>query len=112
MAQLARTVALVTWTDAEAFGASVPKLQFSSWFGAVPAMEQAAFAGSIDQLMPLPPGSTSVIVTPLALPAPMFVTVIVKPIGSPAFTEGASAVFVMCSAGHCTVVDADAATVA
>ena len=78
--------------------------------GALPVIEHAAFGGLIDQSTPLPPGNGSESVTPFALPAPVLFTVMVKPIGSPALTEPASAVFVMCSAGHCTVVEALACT--
>jgi hypothetical protein len=112
VAQLAGVVPLVTWTDTEAPEATVPKLQCSSWFGAVPAIEQSGLAESIDQLMPLPPGRVSMIVTPLAFPAPVFVTVIVKPIGSPALTDALSAVFVICSAGHRNTVEAVSCTCA
>src|SRR4051794_18106260 len=57
--------------------------------------------------MPLPPGSGSDNVTPFAVPvpeAPPFDTVTEKPIVSPVFTGDASAVLVIASAGHCTVV--------
>ena len=58
-------------------------------------MLHAALAGLIDQLTPAPVGSGSLRVTPVAVPAPVLDTVMVKPIGSPAFTLVASAVFVM-----------------
>src|SRR5687768_3967399 len=54
--------------------------------------------------MPDPAGSGSLSVTPLAEPGPLLVTVIVKPIGEPAFTEAASAVFVIARFGHWTVM--------
>jgi hypothetical protein len=69
-----------------------------------------AYAGLIDQLTPLPPGSGSLSVTPVALPGPVFDTMTVKPIASPALTDAASAVLVICSPGHCTVTDACAWT--
>src|SRR5690349_18365543 len=60
--------------------------------------------------MPVPVGSGSLIVTPVATPGPTFVTVTVKPIASPAFTVGASAVLLTCRPGHCTLTDAFACT--
>src|SRR5260370_1347877 len=53
---------------------------------------------SIDQVTPgagVPAGNGSLTVTPVACPAPVLVTVTWNPIGSPAFTDGASAVLVM-----------------
>src|SRR6516165_3732155 len=52
---------------------------------------------SIDQVTPEPEpaGNGSLTVTPLAVPVPAFLTVTVKPIGSPAFTGDASAVLVI-----------------
>src|SRR5260370_1208439 len=52
---------------------------------------------SIDQVTPVPDpaGSGSLTVTPCAVPAPPLVTSTVNPIGSPAFTDVASAVFRM-----------------
>ncbi len=61
------------------------------------------------QVTPL--GSASVRVAFSAVPVPaalLLLTVMVKPIGSPALTGLASAVFVIDSAGHSTVSDADA----
>ena len=51
----------------------------------------------------MPVGSGSLSVTPVAAPAPEFVTVIVNPIGSPALTVAASATFVIDSDGATTV---------
>src|SRR5262245_66202829 len=75
-----------------------PKLQSSVWLGAAPVMLQVpgpAYAGLIDQLTPVPPGSGSDRVTALAVPVPWaaeFDTVMVNPIGAPALTGGASGV--------------------
>jgi len=104
--QLAKAVALVTCTEFEDAGPMSPKEHDK----VAPAIEQPAFAGLIDQLIPEPVGRGSFNVTPVALPAPVFETVIVKPIGSPALTEGASAVFETCRPGHCTEVLALACT--
>src|SRR5215831_5792564 len=93
-----------------------PKLQASVWLGAAPVMLQVpgpAYAGLIDQLTPVPPGSGSERVTALAVPVPWaaeFDTVMVKPIGSPALTEVASAVLVIDRSGAITTIVADAST--
>jgi hypothetical protein len=47
-----------------------------------------------------------VTVTPKAAPSPLLVTVIVKPIWSPALTTGSSAVFVMRMSGQSTTIEA------
>ena len=73
-------------------------------------IEQPLTAGLIDQLMPAPVGSASLSVTPVAVPGPLLFSVIVKPMLLPAFTLAASAVFVICRLGHCTVTDALAVT--
>ena len=49
-------------------------------------------------------------VATVAVPAPLFVTARVYPIEPPAGTVAVAAVFVSPSAGHCTVVVADACT--
>jgi len=111
VAQLANVVGLVTCTLAEAPGARSPKLQLSDW--GLPEIEQAGLAGLTDQLIPLPVGSASESVTALAVlvpAAPLFVTVIVKPMLVPALTLAASATLVIERAGHCTVVEAEAVT--
>jgi hypothetical protein len=106
--QLAAVVGDVTCTVFVAPVATSPKLHVS-----VPlAIEQPDTAGLIDQLVPAVVGSTSVSVTPVAVPAPVFVTVIVKPIASPALTGEPSAVFVMSIDAQFTVVVADACTCA
>src|SRR5580765_8129858 len=58
----------------------------------VPEIEHSVLLGDSTQLMPLPPGNGSLMVTPVASAAPPFVIVIVKPMFAPAFTEAASAV--------------------
>ncbi len=74
--------------------------QVSACDGLVPVTEHGKLAPvwlSIDQVtpVPVPAGSGSLTVTPLAVPAPVLVTVTVNPIGSPAFTDAASAVLVI-----------------
>ena len=54
-----------------------------------------------------PAGSGSLTVTPCARPRPLFETVTVNPIGSPAFTTAASAVFTMWIAAVLQVIDAE-----
>src|SRR5262245_53766838 len=73
--------------------------QLRTWLGLLPLIEHSpAFDWlSIDQVTPAPEpaGRLSLTVTPLAVPVPVLVTLIVEPIGSPALTEAASAVFRM-----------------
>src|SRR5262249_50089726 len=57
---------------------------------------------------PDPAGNGSLTVTPLAVPDPLLVTVTVNPIGSPAFTDAASAVLVLLMLAELHVIDADA----
>src|SRR2546428_245232 len=83
-----------------------PKVQLKMF----PAIPQGSTSGLSTQFTPDPVGSGSISVTPFAAPAPVFVTVIVKPISSPAFTNAASAVFVIARFGQFTVVVADACT--
>src|SRR4051812_28567624 len=68
-----------------------------TWAGLVPviAHRPALDCVSIDQVTPAPEpaGKLSVTVTPLAVPVPLFVTLIVKPILSPALTSAESAFF-------------------
>src|SRR6516164_2573034 len=61
---------------------------------------------SIDQSRPALVGSVSDRLTPYASPEPSLETVRVKPIGSPALTWAASAVFTMWMSGAATHVDA------
>src|SRR5207245_2327700 len=79
----------------------------TSGFGAV-LIEQEAVAvpvgASASQVIPA--GRLSVTCTPVALPAPVFVTVIVNPIGSPALIVALSAVFVRTIVGQLTVMSA------
>src|SRR5712691_1558505 len=65
---------------------------------------------AIDQEMPEPVGSGSLMLTPVAVPvpaAPELATVTVNPIWDPAETETASAVLVSETFGHWTVVEAE-----
>src|SRR5206468_2731678 len=63
-----------------------------------PEIEQPVTAGLTDQLSPVP-GRVSVTCTEVALALPGLETTMVKPIGSPALTTAASAVFVMAMPG-------------
>ena len=96
---------MCTWYTAP--GTIVPMSQLSTC-GAVPLMLQASPSWlSIDQLTPLPEGSGSLRLTPLAVPVPsasLLLTVMAKPMGLPALTVTASAVFTTVTSGHCTVV--------
>ena len=62
------------------------------------------------QLMPVPPGRSSDRVTVVAVPGPVFHTLMVKPIGLPALTDASSATFEMWSPGHSTVMEAESST--
>src|SRR5260370_28477991 len=80
--------------------ARLASVQDSVCDGEVPVIEHAAGdAGgtSIDQVTPDPDpaGSGSLTATPLAVPGPVLLTLMVNPIGSPAFTVALSAVFVV-----------------
>ena len=108
-AQLDAEVVLVTCTDAVAPDARFPKLQLNVW----PAMEQPPgplYAGLMLQLIPVPAGNVSLRVAAVAVPEPVLFTASVYPIDAPAVTVAVSAVLVRLSAGHCTVVVADACT--
>jgi len=95
----------VTWTEALAPGARSPKAQVSVCEGGAPVIVQLpgpAYAGLIDQETPDPPGSGSLKVPPIAVPVPdaaLLLAVMVKPIGLPAFTLGASAVLLRVTRG-------------
>jgi len=83
-----------------AVGARLPKLQESVPVAIVqPASEPAA---SIVHDVPPFVGSVSVTETPVAVPTPLFVTVMRNPIGWPAFTVAASAVLVTTTSPHRT----------
>ncbi len=66
-------------------------------------IDQPADAGLIDQLTPVPPGRLSVKETPLAVLSPVLAIVTVNPIGSPALTLAASAVFVTVTTAGATL---------
>ena len=99
-------------TTRDAPDARSPNAQLRVWDPTAPLIEQGFPAGcdAIDQLSPLIPGNASVSVTAFAVPGPEFETPIVNPTVSPALTVAASAVFVMWSDGHWTVVEAEAVT--
>ena len=84
----------------------------STWLPLEPEIEHkpAVLCVSIDQLTPAPDpaGNGSLTVTPAALPVPLFLTVTVNPIGSPAFTDAASAVFVTVTFAGWHAIDAEA----
>jgi len=61
----------------------------------------------MDQLRPGFVGSVSVSVTVLAVPAPVFETVILNPMGLPPLTGVASGSFVTVTSGHLTVIEAE-----
>src|SRR5260370_424396 len=80
--------------------ARVASEQVSVCDGLAPVIAHVAGAAggtSIDQVTPAPDpaGSGSLTATPVACPGPALLTRRLKPIGSPAFTDVASAVFRM-----------------
>src|SRR5215813_11785203 len=77
--------------------------------GAEPEHRPGFDCESIDQVTPEPEpaGRLSLTVTPVAVPVPLFLTRTVNPIGSPAFTDVASAVFVILTEAGLHVIDAD-----
>jgi hypothetical protein len=108
-AQLDAEVLLVTCTVAPAPGARLPKLQLSVSF-AIVQEPGPLYAGLMLQSIPVPVGNGSFNVADVAAAAPLLLTASVKPIAAPDETVAASAVFVRFSAGHWTVVVADACT--
>src|SRR5262249_47069858 len=107
----ATAAGLSTCALADSPGARSPHLQLSVC--GLGELAHPARGASDLQLIPLPVGSASESVTALAVPvpaAPLFVTVIVKPMLVPALTLAASATLVIERAGHCTVVEAEAVT--
>src|SRR5690349_64340 len=80
---------------------------FRTCDGLVPEVEhRPAFDWvSIDQVTPVPDpaGSGSLTVTPVGVPVPALLTLTVNPIGSPAFTDAASAVLRIWIWAACTV---------
>src|SRR5947209_314699 len=88
----------------------LPKVQLSVLL----AIEQLAapLPPSMLQTMSVPVGSGSLSATLVAVPGPVLLTVMPKPIGEPALTDALSAVLVMCRLGHTTVVEAEAWTCA
>ena len=99
--QLARVVGEVRCTCLLAFDARSPKLQVR-----VPLVIEQPVSepvASIDQLRPAVVGRVSETVTAVAVPAPLFVAVIRKPIGLPDATLAASAVFARLIAPQFTV---------
>src|SRR5438128_573037 len=91
-------VGLKTCTLIDAPETRSPSAQFNvCCAGAVPLIEQVpgpVYAGLIDQLRPVPVGSGSEMVTPVAFPGPALLTVMVKTMVLPELTEGASGVLV------------------
>jgi hypothetical protein len=91
VAQLADVVGDVMCTDLLCPLVSVPQVQVST----DPAIEHpASEPAAIDQFRPPLVGRVSVTVTVRASPEPLFFAVMTNPIGSPALTVAASAVFV------------------
>src|SRR5437867_2461521 len=73
-------------------------------------MDQPASLDSMLQLTPAPAGRLSVKARPVARPSPLLQSVTVKPICSPALTDGASASFATSISAHRTSVVAEASS--
>ena len=86
-------VSVTTWTDSWAPAAIVPKSQCRDSLPGLPEIEQPVTAGLIDQSVPAESGRLSSTTTSWAALPPEFLTVIVKPIWSPALTDASSACF-------------------
>src|SRR5437899_98872 len=83
--------------------------QLRTWLPTSPVMEQPVKDGSRLQLRSPPAGSGSFTVTPVAVPAPSLLTVMSKPMVSPALTGPAGlAVLVMLIEAQLTVTEAEA----
>src|SRR5207244_8342417 len=102
------------WMAMLAPGAMSPKEQASVWLGGVPLIAQLpgpVYAGLSDQSTSVPAGSGSLSFTLTAVPvlvALLFDTTILKPIGSPAATEAASATLVTLRPGGIMVASSEA----
>jgi hypothetical protein len=72
----------------------------------LPASEHPLTGELRDHTIPVPSGSVSVSVTFLAVTTPVFLTVIVNPIGLPALTEGLSATLLIKRLVHWTKIKA------
>ena len=85
--QSAVVVVALTWIGPTlAPPATVPRSQLSTWAPTAPVIAQPANAGSSDQFRSAPAGRLSVTWTPVAGTEPVFVTVMSKPMTSPAST--------------------------
>src|SRR5438270_892323 len=104
VAQSAWVVVEVMWTVGSLATPRVPaKLQPSTWVPTGPVIEQPVTAGLMLQFRSVPAGSGSVMVTPVAVPGPLLLTTMSKPMFVPALTGPAGlAVLVMWMIGHCT----------
>src|SRR5438552_2749158 len=79
------------------------KMQLSTWVPTGPVIPQPVTAGLMLQLRSPPGGSGSVMVTRGAVPGPLLLTTMSKPMPVPALTGPAGlAVLVMWMVGHCT----------
>ena len=80
----------------------MPTVQLRTWLPSAPVRVQS-FSASVQWI---PAGRLSVRVTPVAVPAPMFSTLIDQVIVPPASTFPPSGVFVTLMSGHWTTTDA------
>ena len=79
------------------------KVQPSTWVPTGPVIAQPVTGGLMLQFRSPPAGSGSVMVTSVAVPGPLLLTTMSKPMPVPALTGPAGlAVLVMWMVGHCT----------
>src|SRR5438270_48547 len=104
VAQSCLVVAEVMWTVGWLATPRVPaKLQPSTWVPTGPVIAQPVTGGLMLQFRSVPAGSGSVMVTPVAVPGPLLLTTMSKPMFVPALTGPIGlAVLVMWMVGHWT----------
>src|SRR5438067_820651 len=112
VAQSDLAVSLTTCTLTESPGPRSPKEHSSVWEPGLPVMVQGSPAGwlAMDQSRSAPAGSGSLRATSCAVPVPsssLLLMVMVKPIGSPAFTGSLSCVLVADRFGQSTSIVAE-----
>src|SRR5207302_1333780 len=104
VAQSCWVVDEVMWTVGSLATPRVPaKLQFSTWVPTGPLIAQPVTSGLMLQFRSPPAGSGSVMATPAAVPGPLLLTTMSKPMLSPELTGPAGlAVLAMAMLAHCT----------
>src|SRR5438270_6220658 len=103
VAQSCLLVVEVMWIVGSLATPRLAKVQLSTWVPTGPVIAQPVTDGLMLQLRSPPAGSGSLTVTPVAVPGPLLLTTMSKPMPVPALTGPAGlAVLVMWMVGHCT----------